>query len=67
MNIFEVGTRNLDGKYTKFMESPDRDAVTDYLDIMKEVVSDNLTIIFTEKTYNLTSSTPYIINGLNVK
>ena len=58
--VFEAGIRNEEGKYSKFMDSPDRKKVEDYLDIMKTTKPENFELVFLEKHYSLISTTPTI-------
>ena len=58
--VFEAGLR-INGKYSKFMESPERKKVIEYLEIMKETKPDGGELIFLQKDYRLTSTTPQII------
>jgi hypothetical protein len=59
--IYESGVRSDDGKYSKFIESPSKSKVDDYIEIMKSTVSDSLTIVYYEKTYRCISTIPQII------
>ena len=59
--VFEVGLRNPVGKYSKFMESQDRDKVNEYIEIMRSSIDDYFEIVFLEKDYKLVSTTPLII------
>ncbi len=59
--VFEAGMRSEEGKYSKFMESPDRQKVEEYLEIMKKTRTDNFQLVFLEKTYHLICTTPHIV------
>ena len=58
--VFEAGLR-INGKYSKFMESPERKKVIEYLEIMKKTKPDNGELIFLQKDYRLILTTPHII------
>ena len=59
--IFEVGMRDIDGRYTEFMKSPDRKQVDDYSDLMNDVVDECFEIVKLEKSYKLLTTTPHIV------
>lgn len=61
--VFEAGIRNEDGQYHKFMDSPNREEVQEYLEIMKETKPEDSTLVFMEKTYKLVCTTPYIVSA----
>jgi len=61
LTVFEAGLRSEEGNYSKFMESPDRAKVEEYLEIMKTTKPDNFELMFYEKTYRLISTNPQII------
>lgn len=62
--IFEAGMRHsAGGKYYKFMESPDKAKVEEYLEIMKGTKPDESELVFSEKTYRLIATTPHIIEA----
>ena len=59
--VYEAGVINSNGKYSKFIESPEKKKVEDYIEIMKTSVLEGLTIVFLEKTYDLISTIPHTI------
>jgi hypothetical protein len=61
LTVFEAGMRNPDGKYSKFIESPDRKEVADYIETMKSCRPIDFDLVFYEKTYHLVSTIPHII------
>ena len=61
LTIFEAGMRSPEGKYSKFIESPDRNKVTEYLEIMDKCKADGFELMLYEKTYHCVSTTPHII------
>ncbi len=60
--VFEAGLRSEEGYYSKFMESPDRGRVEEYIEIMKSTKPEGAEIMFMEKCYQLVSTTPHIIS-----
>ena len=62
MIVYEAGVRGIDNNYCKFIESPKESDVDEYIGIMKEIVSENNEIVKLIKTYDLVSTTPYIVN-----
>jgi len=58
--IYEAGIR-IDGEYTKFMSSPDKKKVDDFLEIMKRSTPDCSELMYITKDYRLISSTPHIV------
>jgi hypothetical protein len=60
--IFEAGMRSPNGKYSKFIESPERSEVVEHLEIMKLCNPTDLELVMYEKTYHCVSTTPHIIN-----
>lgn len=60
--IFEAGMRSRNGKYSKFIESPDRSKVIEHIEIMKLCNPTDLELVFYEKTYHCVSTTPRIIH-----
>ena len=61
LKIFEAGMRSPAGKYVKFMDSPDREKVEEYLEIMKTTMPEDFELILLEKHYVLVSTTPHIV------
>lgn len=61
LTVFEAGMRNLKGNYNKFMESPDRDEVEEYLEIMKTTMPEDFELVLLEKRYVLVTTTPHIV------
>ena len=60
MTLFECGLR-INGRYCQFMESNNRESIDEYINIMRETNPPYAEILFLEKTYELVSSTPYVI------
>jgi hypothetical protein len=60
--VFEAGMRSDTGKYSKFMESPDRQKVEDYLKIMTTTKPDGFELVLLEKHYQLVCTTPHIVD-----
>lgn len=58
--IFEAGVSNSEGKYSKFIQSPDREKVIEYMNIMEVCVDADFEIIYLEKVFNCVSTTPKI-------
>lgn len=61
--IFEAGMRSPEGRYSKFIESPDRKKVEDYLETMEECKPYDFDLVLYEKMYHCVSTTPHIINA----
>jgi hypothetical protein len=65
--IFEAGMRSPEGRYSKFIESPDRKKVEnyleDYLKTMKECRPHDFDLVIYEKMYHCVSTKPHIINA----
>ena len=61
LRVFEAGMRNPAGTYAKFMESPDREKVEEYLEIMKTTMPEDFEMILMEKQYVLVTTTPNIV------
>ena len=59
--VFEVGIRIESGEYSKFMESPNKKEVLDYLNILKETKPYSSELVFSEKRYRGISTTPVIV------
>ena len=59
--IFEAGMRSPEGHYSKFIESPYRKKVEDYLETMKKCKPDDFVLVLYEKMYHCVSTTPHII------
>ncbi len=55
--VFEAGMRNPLGKYSKFMESPNREEVDDYIEIMKTTKPEIFELVLLEKHYTLINTT----------
>ena len=63
MTIYEAGLRAPDGKYAKFISSPNKQVVDEYIEIMKTTKPYGKTILFLEKTFHLVSTTPHIVQA----
>ena len=63
--VYSAGVRDADGKYTQFIESRDRDDVDEYIEIMKTVVSKNLSIVFNRSIYRCMDVTPHVVRYAN--
>lgn len=61
IRIYEAGVRTETGRYSKFITSSVKAEVDDYINIMKDTVSDDHEIVFYEKLYRILSTVPYII------
>ncbi len=61
MLIYEAGCKSSIGKYSKFIESNDENKVDEYIEIMKQNVSENLEIVKLVKEYKCISTIEYTL------
>lgn len=63
LKTYEAGTRDQNGKYCRFIESPDEKAVEEYIKTMNIVVPDDYEIVLFENSYQLSSTVPRIVRN----
>ena len=63
LTIYEVGIRASSGKYSKFLESYDKEQVIEHAEMMKAHKPKGSEIILLEKYYDLVCTTPHIIGA----
>jgi hypothetical protein len=62
LTMFEAGTIDSEGSYSKFMHSPHLPEATEYLIMMDASDTDYFQLVIHEKTYHCVSTVPYIIH-----
>jgi hypothetical protein len=58
--IYAAGIR-INGKYSEFITSPNKEEVDEYLEIMKKSTPAYSELVFMTNNYRLISSTPHIV------